>query len=57
MSDTESVEGDIAISYSVDLNVNYIDTNSESDSGDNDYDTLEFLVCMNRFSSSPLDYS
>lgn len=52
--DSESEASDIEVNYSYDLNVNYFDYNSV-DSGDSDYDSQNFFVCMNFM--SPLDYS
>jgi len=54
VTDRESEIDNIEVHYSYDLNINYYDDNS-TDSGDSNYDTSTFLVCMNSF--TPLDYS
>lgn len=55
VSNFESKPDDIKVHYSYDLNVNYVDIDTNLDSEDLDYDTPKFLVCMNN--TTPLYYS
>lgn len=53
--DTKSEPSYIEIYYSYNLNVNYVDIDIDLDSGNSNYDTLKFIICMNHITL--LDYS